>query len=197
MPDLLPYDDKELLNSVAAGDEQAFRLLFERYRMPFYTACLKLSGAREVAEEVVQETFIRIWEKRAYLRELEQAKGYLYQVFRNVLFAYFRQLATQKKKEGAILEFYGDDGEEGIHEKIRMEARLALIQDTIQYLTPQQAEVFRLIRLEGLSRNEAAQRLGISPNTVRNLLAGATNTLRAKTSGTELAVLFFLAFTGN
>ncbi len=165
--------------------------------MPFYNAGLKLSGSREVAEEVVQETFIRIWEKRAYLQELEQAKGYLYQVFRNVLFAYFRQLAMQKKKEGAILEFYGDEGDEGVHEKIRMEARLALIQDSLQHLTPQQAQVFRLIRMEGLSRNEAAQRLGISPNTVRNLLAGATNVLRDKTNGTELAVLFFLAFSGN
>lgn len=197
MAGLLPYDDKDLLNSVAAGDEQAFRLLFERYRMPFYNAGLKLSGSREVAEEVVQETFIRIWEKRAYLQELEQAKGYLYQVFRNVLFAYFRQLAMQKKKEGAILEFYGDEGDEGVHEKIRMEARLALIQDSLQHLTPQQAQVFRLIRMEGLSRIEAAQRLGISPNTVRNLLAGATNVLRDKTNGTELAVLFFLAFSGN
>lgn len=164
--------------------------------MPFYSACMKLSGSREVAEEVVQETFIRIWEKRSYLRELEQAKGYLYQVFRNVLFAYFRQLAIQKKKEGAILAFY-DGAEDGVHEKIRLEARLALIQDTLQHLTPQQAQVFRLIRLDGLSRNEAAQRLGISPNTVRNLLAGATSTLRDKTSGTELAVLLFLAFSGN
>lgn len=155
---------------------------------------MKLSGSREVAEEVVQEAFIRIWEKRSHLRELEHAKAYLYRMFHNVLFEYFRHIAAEKKAMGAILDYYERETDEGIKEKQRLEARLAFLQESLQYLTPQQAQVFRLIRLEGLSRNEAAARLGISPHTVRNLLAEATKTLRTKNEGLDLAILLILAF---
>lgn len=194
MPGIASYDDRALLTSVADGNEAAFRQLFERYRSPFFGVCIKLAGSQEVAEEVVQETFIRIWEKRSHLRELEHAKAYLYRMFHNVLFEYFRHAAAEKKAKGAILEYYEADTDEGIKEKLRLEARLALLQESLKHLTPQQALVFRLIRLEGLSRNEAAARIGISPHTVRNLLAEATKVLRAKNGGADLAILLFLAF---
>jgi RNA polymerase sigma-70 factor (ECF subfamily) len=179
---------------VADGNEAAFRLLFERYRSPFFGVCMKLSGSREVAEEVVQEAFIRIWEKRNHLRELEHAKAYLYRMFHNVLFEYFRHIAAEKKAMGAILDYYEKETDEGVREKLRLEARLSLLQESLKHLTPQQSQVFRLIRLEGLSRNEAAARLGISPHTVKNLLADATRTLRARNEGVDLAILLILAF---
>ncbi|WP_346317688.1 sigma-70 family RNA polymerase sigma factor [Chitinophaga sp. YIM B06452] len=193
MPTDVSYDVRELLTRVADGDEAAFQSLFERYRSPFFGVCMKLSGAREVAEEVVQETFIRIWEKRQHLRDLEKAQAYLYRMFRNVLFEYFRHMAAERKAMGAILDHYDTGTDEGVSEKLRLEARLALLQESLRHLTPQQANVFRLIRLEGLSRNEAADRLGISPHTVRNLLAEATRVLRTKSGRLELAILFFLS----
>lgn len=194
MPRIASYDDRDLLTSIADGDDVAFRELFDRYRAPFFGVAMKLSGSSEVSEEVVQETFIRIWEKRGLLRELEHAKAYLYRMFHNVLFEYFRHAAAEKKAMGAILEYYDTETDEGVKEKLRLEARLALLQESLKHLTPQQAVVFRLIRLEGLSRNDAAARMGISPNTVRNLLAEATKVLRARNGSVDIAILVFLAF---
>lgn len=178
---------------VAEGDETAFRYLFEQYRGPFYHTCVQLSGSKEVAEEVVQETFIRIWEKRAYLANLQHPKGYIYKIFQNVLFGYFRYVAAQRKAQGSFLQYYeAQDADEGIAHKLRQEAQLAFIGEALQQLTPAQLRVFRLIWQEGLSRKQAAEKLGISSNTVRNLLAEAMRVLKQQHSGIFVLSVFLL-----
>lgn len=174
-----PYQERELLPRIAEGDETAFRQLFEQYRSLFYHTGLQLSGSKEAAEEVVQETFIRIWEKRTYLADLQHPKGYLYRIFQNVLFNYFRYIARQRKAQGSFLQYYEQQGsDEGLSAKLRLEAQLAMIEASLKHLTPAQLRVFQLIRQEGLSRKEAAEQLGISPNTVRNLLAESMRVLK-------------------
>jgi RNA polymerase sigma-70 factor (ECF subfamily) len=191
----LPYEEGELLLRIAEGDEQAFGQLFEQYRSPFYHTCLQLTGSRDVSEEVVQETFIRIWEKRDHLRDLQYPKGYLYKIFQNVLFSYFRYVANQRKVQGSFIQYYEQQGsDEGLHHKLRQEAQLALIEESLQHLTPAQLKVFRLIRQEGLSRKEAAAQLGISPNTVRNLLAEGMRVLKQHHPGIHPVVLLSVLF---
>lgn len=166
---------------IAQGDEWAFAQLFEQYRSPFYHTGLQLSGSKEVAEEVVQETFIRIWEKRTYLTNLQYPKTYLYRIFQNVLFGYYRHVASLRKAQGSFIQYYEQqNSDEGLQLKLRQEAQLALIEDSLKHLTPQQLRVFKLIRQQGLSRKEAADQLGISPNTVRNLLAEGMRVLRER-----------------
>jgi RNA polymerase sigma-70 factor (ECF subfamily) len=191
-----PYEDQELLLRIAEGDESAFRHLFEQYRGPFYHTCLQLSGSKEVAEEVVQETFIRIWEKRAYLSDLQYPKAYLYRIFQHVLFGYYRHIANLRRAQGSFIQYYEQHAhEEGLSDKLREEAQLAMIEDSLKHLTPAQLKVFKLIRQEGLSRKEAAERLGISPNTVRNLLAESMRVLREHNPDVHplliLSLLFF------
>ncbi|QEC42856.1 RNA polymerase sigma factor [Pseudobacter ginsenosidimutans] len=191
----LPYEEAELLLRVAEGDEQAFGQLFEQYRGPFFHTCLQLTGSRDVSEEVVQETFIRIWEKREYLRDLQFPKGYLYKIFQNVLFGYYRYVANQRRVQGSIIQYYEQQGsDEGLNNKLRQEAQLALIEESLKHLTPAQLKVFKLVRQEGLSRKEAAEQLGISPNTVRNLLAEGMRVLREHHPGIHPVVLFSFLF---
>lgn len=190
-----PYEERELLLRIAEGDETAFRQLFEQYRSLFYHTCLQLTGSRDVAEEVVQETFIRIWEKRSFLRDIQYPKGYLYKIFQNVLFGYFRYIANQRKAQGSIIRYYEQQGsDEGLHNKLRQEAQLAMIEASLQHLTPAQLKVFRLIRQEGLSRKEAAEQLGISPNTVRNLLAEGMRVLKQHHPDIHPVILFSVIF---
>jgi|GEM_PF-225346 len=189
------YQEKEVLAKVAEGDQEAFRRLYEQYHRQFMGACVQLSGSQQVAEEVVQEAFIRIWEKRVYLANLDHPRGYLFKIFNNTLFEYYRYVAGQRKIEGAYITYYEQQSADEVHDKLQLEAQLAMVQASLQHLTPQQLRVFQLIREKGLSRKEAAEALGISPNTVRNLLAEAMRVLREHNTGIHpfvlLSVLLF------
>ncbi len=114
-----------------------------------------------MSEEVVQETFIRIWEKRNYLRDLQYPKGYLYKIFQNVLFSYFRYVANQRKVQGSFIQYYEQQGsDEGLNHKLRQEAQLALIEESLKHLTPAQLKVFKLIRQEGTEQEGSRRAAG-------------------------------------
>ncbi|QEC45172.1 RNA polymerase sigma factor [Pseudobacter ginsenosidimutans] len=188
--------DKDLFSRIADGDAQAFRVLFERFKKKFYSAAYKMSGSHFFAEEMVQETFIRVWQKRSYLREADNPLGYLHTLFYRLLSQQYQKDAAERLRRGGVIDMPYSDELSG--EELRaLETRYQQLQKAIDQLAPQQARVFQLIKEKGLSREEVARQLDLSPNTVRNHLAEAIKTLKklAKTGiGLWLtAIQFFIA----
>lgn len=77
------FDETEILLQVAAGNERAFTILFRRYSSKVYSFALKLTRSEELAEEVVQEVFIKIWLNREGLGEIQEFGAYLNRINRN------------------------------------------------------------------------------------------------------------------
>lgn len=171
------HNEKDLFSRIADGDGQAFRILFERFKKKFYSAAYKMSGSHFFAEEVVQETFILVWQKRSYLREAENPVGYLHTMFYRLMSQQFQKDAAERLRRSGVIDMPYED-ELSTEELSALEAKYRQLQMALDQLAPQQARVFQLIKEKGLSREEAARQLHLSPNTVRNHLAEAIRTLK-------------------
>jgi len=177
----LPFDIQEpehdLLQRIARGDGAAFALLFSRYSDWVYATSLRLTRSGELAEEIVQDVFLKIWLKREGLMAIESFSDYLFTIARNQSFTVLKRMlrlqSIGRLPEDAVLADNGTDA------AILYKDFESVLQAAISRLPRRQNQVYRLIRLQGLKREEAAARLGISPHTVKIHLREALLSVRA------------------
>ena len=195
MADKAPYNEKELLHQLAAGSEEAFRMLFNAYRNKLYTYIYKLSGSAEAAEDTVHDVFLKLWVQRERLTEIQNLNAYLYRMAHNDAFTVFRRMAKETLILAELQKEQGNDERGGGEEKIVQEEVRAFVRQAIDKLTPQQKLVFLLSRQDGLKHDEIAQRLNITKNTVKNHIVEALKFLREEIGdryGTDAVIIFVL-----
>lgn len=170
-------EDGDLFLQIAAGNEPAFKILFDKYRIRFYAVALKLTRSEVLAEEIVQEIFITVWLNRLQLPAIKKPSTYLFTMVYNNVYSHFKKLALERriKNEASDKEQWDKDAEEWLDAR---ESR-RLIDEAVAQLPPQRQLVYKLSREQGLNREEIAGRLGISPNTVKNHLQEALKSIRA------------------
>ncbi|WEK35165.1 MAG: sigma-70 family RNA polymerase sigma factor [Candidatus Pseudobacter hemicellulosilyticus] len=171
------YEEKELLLRIAGGDEQAFGWLHAKYWNEFYSLGIAFLKSAEWAEDVVQEVFIKIWQKRALLPAVEKLEPYLFVVLRNSLISALR---TYKRQERDIADYLRAAGQDADNRGLALEVSdtRQLIKEALELLSPQQQLIFRLSREEGLPHQEIADRVGLSPKTVSNTITISLSHIR-------------------
>jgi RNA polymerase sigma-70 factor (ECF subfamily) len=186
------HNEKELLSRVANGERNAFTPLYNHY-FPIvnrYVSLFEPSG--NYLDELTQDVFVRIWDKREKLAEVDSFKGYLFLVTRNLVFNYLRARRVQKKHTGlesSADAVAGDDMENDIlfrqYYKIVMEA--------IGKLSIGRRKILKMSIEQGLTLDEIADELGISRSGVKKQLYAATSFVRdyLREHG-ELSVLLFV-----
>jgi RNA polymerase sigma-70 factor (ECF subfamily) len=170
--------EKELLLQVADGSEAAFAELFNHYRKKVYSTGMLITHSEEIAEELVQDVFLKIWLKKEDLPSIENFQAHLFVITRNIAYDILRRLANQRKIYKEIHQAtpeFGAITDDGLLEK----AHKKVLQDAVDRLSPQQKQVYVLMREEGMKRNEVAEKLGIQPNTVKEHMAKALKSIRA------------------
>jgi RNA polymerase sigma-70 factor (family 1) len=173
-----PYNIKILIKELAAGDEQAFRAIFDHYKAPFHAAAFKMTRSAHIAEEIVQEVFVTIWLKRRLIGDANHPENYIFTILHNCIYTHFRKLASERQMKSQLKKEQ-DEGEELIESLLLEKENKAILENVISQMPPQQRLVYKLAKQEGWSREEIAQGLNISPNTVRNHLAAAVQFLRS------------------
>jgi RNA polymerase sigma factor (sigma-70 family) len=165
LPDPEIYDENILLRRVAAGDPLAFRELVGAYKDKVYTAGIRLLGNRERAEDSMQDVFLKIGLNREKLPGVENFGGWLHTITRNTLISALKRLAREKTINLAV----ADDFVSGltVEEMLMQKENRILFRAAIDALPARQYEVYHLVKEEGLKREEAAARLGISLDTVK------------------------------
>ncbi|MBL7761698.1 MAG: RNA polymerase sigma-70 factor [Sediminibacterium sp.] len=167
-----------LFRQVSEGNETAFRLVFEQYKAPFYTAAFKMIRSAELAEDIVQEVFISFWKKRELVALAENPEAYLFKMLHNVIYTQFRKLAQERELKQTLSDVDAALEEDSVEALLLEKENRILFETVIGQLPAQQQMVYRLAKQEGLSREEIAEKLHISPNTVRNHLAAAVTFIR-------------------
>jgi RNA polymerase sigma-70 factor (family 1) len=170
-------DEEILLNEIAIGDHRAFRILFDLYKDKVYSYSLRFLRNETLAEEIVQEVFINLWLKRDRLPAIVNFGGYLRVLTKNQTLNALKKLALDFKTSiagGDIWTELDNDTEDAI---ILKDTR-ALLQEAIDQLPKQQKLVYEFCKIEGLKQKEAAERLNISPLTVKVHLREATKSIR-------------------
>jgi RNA polymerase sigma-70 factor (family 1) len=182
-------DLPSLFTRLSAGDEEAFTTLFYHYTRQLYPFLLQKLRSDELAEELLQDIFLRVWVYREKWAGLESPEGYLFRMAANRVQDYFRDRQTQARQ----LQKAQPDDSAHWHPEPDMdlaEARRTLAEG-VQRLPEQRRKVYEL-KQQGLHYEEIAGQLNISPNTVKNQLVQANRFLLEFLRERGLAVLLLI-----
>jgi RNA polymerase sigma-70 factor (family 1) len=172
------HNEKQLLVQVSEGDGTAFHYLFERYYGMVYSVSLRYLKIHELAEDVAQQSFLKIWDKRDRLSNIDRFDAYLFMIARNEITDLFRKQTYHQQYVQRIRELFEEE-ENSPEELLITKQKRMLIKDAIHALPAQQQQAYRLSRDKGLSYLEIAEEMGLSVNTVRKHISVALNSIRA------------------
>lgn len=171
------YTEKELLELASKGDQAAFSTIFMCYKDKLYTFLFRLTNSPEQTEDIIQEAFMKLWQNREQLPQIEHFSAYLFQITRNRAINAFKRLA----KESSIL---AEINLRPVPDASNPSTVLAfkelkqLLHQALQQLPPRQQLIFRLSREQGLKHEEIAAQLNLSTSTVKNHLVQALRKIR-------------------
>jgi len=166
-------DDKELLLRLKNGDKNAFEEIFKKYYSSMVFFALNYLNDKDLSESIIQEVFVKLWEKRSLL-EIRSLKGYLVVTVRN-------RCHNELKRQGVIRNYAKrkDLNDEEWPEFSEQEY-LKKIYSVIEELPPARKKILKLKLLDGLKYKEIAQKLSISPKTVEVQMGKALKYLRER-----------------
>ena len=167
-------NDKVYILELQNDSNEAFEYLYHKYAPRLHGFVRNMTKSTSLAEEVVQETFIKIWENRLYIRPEYSFKSYLFMIARNHVINIFRKqslIATMEEN---------DNMQNNISFSVNNSEKLAELNDLKDYIekakkhfSPRQREIFELSKENGLSNQEIANKLKISNQSVKNQLSAS------------------------
>lgn len=171
--------DQDLVHFLKKGDSDAFTVLYDRYKELMYVYACKIVKDFDIAEDLVQDVFISIWEKRETLAFDSSVSSYLYSAVR---YRFFDLVDRQKVRTdyAKSLQLFLDKGEFSIDNYMAEKELAQAIEREITYLPEKMREIFILSRKANLKNAEIAGHLGISEKTVKNQVSLALRELRKK-----------------
>ncbi|GGB12143.1 RNA polymerase sigma factor [Puia dinghuensis] len=160
-------NDPILLEQVAAGDQAAFRQIYAHFFKRLYQFAFAMIKTRESAEEIVEDVFVRIWQRREEISSIRNLRVYLYTATKNAALNYLSRKARQNITEPFDHITIDLNGSNGTPEQLLITAETyRKIQTAIEALPPRCKMIFKLVREDGLKYREIAEILNISTNTI-------------------------------
>jgi RNA polymerase sigma-70 factor (family 1) len=167
-----------LIQQLQNGSEHAFSLLYDKFSQPLYRNISRLVKDEDIAKELLQDLFLKIWESREHIDLGKSFKSFLYKVAENIVYGHFRRVAKDQRMIAQLITAsvdFDDNAEEAI---ISAETH-DLLKRAIESLSPQRKQIFTLCKLEGKSYDEVSNTLGISNSTIRDHMVKANKAIRA------------------
>jgi RNA polymerase sigma-70 factor (family 1) len=181
--------DQELTTLLKQGDQHAFRKIYEKYSKKVYYVALRMLGSEESSEEVMQEVMLKLWQKANSLHLDTNLEAYLKTLAKNRSFNELRRQAMEFKAVNMNTLDWTDSHNE-TEERIILGETQKILEDGIALLPPQQKAVYSLCHQQGLKYEEAAERLNLSPLTIKTHMQLSLRFLRNYISThTDVAVL--------
>lgn len=181
----------QLIKAFKKGDTEAFRALFNRYHRRLYSFLFSLLRSKEDTEEIIQETFLKIWESREQFWEDYPFESLLFRIAKNTSLNYNR-----KKVNRAVFEknfgFFASLSENPADQYVLFQETQSIIETILNGLPPKRKEIFLLQKVEGLSRQEIAEKLGISVITVDHQLFKANKYVKEEIKKYSLLLINIL-----
>ena len=170
-------NEEELLLSLKNGNSRALSELYNSYADQLYFFILKTAKSPDLAEDVLQDVFIKIWEARSFIDHTKPVKPYLYTIARRHLI----NLLKRASHEVAIIEEikrYTPFSENYTDLHLDYSESNSVLKEAIDQLAPRAKEVFVRCKMEGLSYKQVADQLGITEGTVNSQMVKATKVIK-------------------
>lgn len=183
-------NENALLAQIAVGDQKSFAIIFAYYSKTIYPFALKLTRSDELAEEILQDVFLKIWINRENLINIENFGAYLNRITRNHSYNIMKRIAH----EALIVFEVSKQMSEGVNNTendIVYKDVQGTLNNALSHLTPQQKLIFTLCNRDGLKYSEVANQLNISPSTVHTHMKLALKLIRKHLIQINILLFFF------
>ena len=173
-------DQSKLLYELSQGNELAFTKLYNEYKNIVFSTALKITKSRMLAEEVVQDVFLKIWQNHENLAEITNIENYLFIISRNHIFDMIKKIARDTSL--VVDSNYKSTSTNDTEDAIKDDQYNVILNQIVDQLPPQQQKIYKMAKWDGLSHQKIGEDLGISTETVKKHMAQALKFVRTKIS---------------
>jgi len=182
----------ELLTKLRNGDQLAFAQIYNQYRSKMYAYANTLCKSPETAEEIVQEVFIRLWQKKEQINTDLNFSAYIKKVTLNHVLNHLKKVAREKSLQVEVFQ-YIDSIRNTTEDNLLEKELLKTYDEAIALLPPQKKIIYQMSRNEEMTHDQIAKQLNISKNTVKNHMVEATKFIRGYVGKHGSIVCFIIA----
>lgn len=177
MEDKHSNNEQEIIKKIAEGDHHAFREIYDCYKDLLYGYSFKLTKSKLMAEEAVQEIFMKVWNNRRKLNPELSIKAYLYKITQNHIYNVLRNAAYNDKLREQIF-YHRLNSHFSTEDQVIYNELEAFKDQAIACLPARRQMIFRMSRVQGLSHEEIAGQLGISQHTVKDQIVKSLKSIK-------------------
>ena len=186
--------DQALVIELKDGSQLAFKQLFDRYTPRIYRFAKSYLKSDADAEELVQDVFLKLWEKRETLDESKNIRAYIFKIAINSIYNLSKRQNYKQIYNEFVTNNFTQGGNEFTWNEVVYNELKVLLNLYIDKMPAQRRNIFLMSRKHGLSNQEIAKNLNISPRTVENQIYRSISYLRKqlKPNSVFLLLFFFL-----
>jgi RNA polymerase sigma-70 factor (family 1) len=171
-------NEKSILSEISSGNEDAFTVLYKFYHPKVYGYALSFVKDEFLAQEIVQNVFVKIWMGRNALSSIGNFAGYISVCTRNETLNTLKKSAAQQKHYQLVQKMQTELDLDTEHH-LQLRETKKMLDLAIDRLTPQQQKVYKLLNIQGLKLDDVADRLHITPSTTKTHLKAALKSIRS------------------
>jgi RNA polymerase sigma-70 factor (family 1) len=171
------FSEQLLISELKNHNEKAFRSLYDSYAQDIYRYSFSILKSKELAEENVQEAFLKVWLHRENLNLEQSFKSYLFTIARNQAFNFLNKAANDLVLKEELFYKSQKSCNQGDFSIREVDCK-RLKKQALKQLPPKRKLIFKMSRKEGKTYEEISLELGISVNTVKNQMSKALESLR-------------------
>lgn len=193
-------EEKHYIEQIRNGDEKAFEAVFQLYSKPLLNYAREIIKDNNLAEEAIEEVFVKLWQNRQVIQIENSLKSYLFKSTYHFCLNVLKHQAVENKYKAFFLHHMPvGDNHEALSDDFPLSGLLGseletIIHKAIENLPEQCRQVFIMSRYHNLKHEEIARKLDISVNTVRTHIGRALNKLRTELKDYLPLLLNFLYF---
>lgn len=181
-----------LSKRIKEGDLRAFDLLYHTYSQKLYGFAFSMLKNHEDAKEIVQDTFLKIWEKREIINPLGSLQAFLFSISYHTAIDLIRKRFKDDQYRTYLQAQFPENESTTEEEPAYYRELIRILNKVIGELPEQRQKIYLLSREEGLSHKEIAEKLNISVKTVENQITLALKTIRKQLISNDLFGLLLL-----
>ena len=180
--------DKPYAMLLQQGNDRAFNYFFNKYVDLVFQFSKSYIKSDVEAEEITQQVFIKLWERRERINPDKSFKNYLFTIVMNTIRDAFNEKAKENEFKLEMFNYMNTNNDE--EDKLNFHLYLKVLDELIEYLPEKRKEVFILHKKQGLTIHEIATFLNVSPKTVENNYTSAIKELRQGFARKKITGLF-------
>ncbi|MDR6941566.1 RNA polymerase sigma factor [Mucilaginibacter pocheonensis] len=176
------------MKNLQSGDEIAFEKLYRHYVDPIFRKIQYLTKSAEIAEELTQDVFLKIWERRASIDHHKSFGAFVHRIAQNLITDLYRRLAHDRAFREELINSVAE-----LYDPAASETDRQLVYHALNTLPAQRKKVMSMVKIEGMSYEEVSNLLGVSTSTIRDHVVKGTKSLKAYFAENELILVVVTA----